>query len=92
VWIGGGIPVLTQGAYDRWVNSYSAQIRGVAQRLATQGITVYPVQATGLEVGLLGTATTAPGSAKGSPEKDQLRPMTRENHCASGARWTSWPT
>ncbi len=79
VWIGGGIPVLTQGAYDRWVNSYSSQIRGVAQRLATQGITVYPVQATGLEVGLLGTATTAPGSAKGSPEKDQLRPMTREN-------------
>ena len=25
VWIGGGIAVLTQGAQDRWVNSYSAQ-------------------------------------------------------------------
>ena len=79
VWIGGGIPVLTQGAYDRWVNSYSSQIRGVAQRLATQGITVYP-----------GSGDGAPGwtsrhrhdrarVGKGSPEKAQLRPMTREN-------------
>jgi VWFA-related protein len=79
VWISGGIPVLTQGAHDRWVTSYASQVRNLGQRLATQGITVYPVQATGLQVGLLGTSTTAPGSSKGSPEKDQLRPMTREN-------------
>ena len=65
VWISGGIAVLTQGAQDRWVNSYSSQVRGLAQRLATQGITVYPVQATGLQVGILGTNTTAQGSSKG---------------------------
>ena len=79
VWISGGVAVLTQGAQDRWVNSYASQVRGLAQRLATQGITVYPVQATGLQVGILGTNTTAQGSSKGQEEKMQLRPMTREN-------------
>jgi VWFA-related protein len=79
VWISGGIAVLTQGAQDRWVNTYATQVRGLAQRLATQGITVYPVQATGLQVGMLGTNTTAPGSSKGQEEKMQLRPMTKEN-------------
>lgn len=79
VWISGGLAVLTQGAQDRWVNSYSSQVRGFAQRLATQGITVYPVQATGLQVGILGTSTTAQGSSKGQAEKAHLRPMTREN-------------
>ena len=79
VWISGGIPVLTQGAHDRWVTSYASQVRGLGQRLATQGITVYPTQATGLQLGFLGTSTTAPGSSKGQEEKMQLRPMTREN-------------
>jgi VWFA-related protein len=79
VWISGGLALLTQGAQDRWVTSYSSQVRTLAQRLATQGITVYPVQAIGLQVGLLGTNTTAAGSSKGQAEKMQLRPMTREN-------------
>jgi VWFA-related protein len=79
VWISGGLAVLTQGAQDRWVNSYASQVRTLAQRLATQGITVYPVRATGLQVGILGTSTTAQGSSKGQPENQQLRPMTREN-------------
>ena len=51
----------------------------LAQRLATQGITVYPVQATGLQVGILGTSTTAQGSSRGQTGEAQLRPMTREN-------------
>jgi VWFA-related protein len=79
VWISGGLAVLTQGAQDRWVNSYASQVRGLAQRLATQGITVYPVQAIGLQVGILGTSTTAQGSSRGQAEKQQLRPLTREN-------------
>ena len=79
VWISGGVAVLGQGAQDRWVNSYASQVRGLAQRLATQGITVYAVHATGLQVGLLGTNTTAEGSSKGQPESERLRPMTREN-------------
>jgi VWFA-related protein len=79
VWISGGLAVLTQGAQDRWVNTYASQVRGLAQRLATQGITVYPVQAIGLQVGILGTSTTAQGSSRGQAEKQQLRPVTREN-------------
>jgi VWFA-related protein len=79
VWISGGLALLTQGAQDRWVNSYASQVRSLAQRLATQGITVYPVQAIGLQVGMLNTNTTAQGTSKGQAEKVQLRPMTREN-------------
>ena len=79
VWITGGLAMLTQGAQDRWVNSYSTQVRGLAQRLATQGITVYPVQATGLQVVPLNTSTTTAGSSKGQRESQQLRPMAREN-------------
>ena len=79
VWISGGISMLNQGAYDRWVTSYADQVRVLAHRLATQGITVYPVDARGLQVGFLGTNTTAPGTSKGQSEREQLRPLTREN-------------
>lgn len=78
VWIGGGIPTLTQGARDRWVNDYTPEIRGVARRLATQGITVYPSQASALKVGLLGT-TTAVGEDANRAQLEKLRPMTRQN-------------
>ena len=70
---------MTQGAQDRWVNSYASQVRGLGQRLATQGVTVYPVRATGLQVGFLDTASTAPGSSNGAPVNSQFRPMTRES-------------
>jgi len=79
VWISGGIPIVTQGARDRWVNSYSSQVRGLGQRLATQGITVYPVQATGLQMNILGISSTAEGASRGQVESAHLRPMTREN-------------
>ena len=79
VWVSGGIPIITQGAFDRWVTTYSSEIRGLAQRLATQGITVYPVQASGLRVGFLETASTAPGASKGQVESRHLRPLTREH-------------
>jgi len=78
VWISGGIPTLTQGARDRWVSDYTPEIRGAARRLATQGITVYPSQASALKVGLLG-ATTAVGDGANRAQLDKLRPMTREN-------------
>ncbi len=78
VWIGGGIPMLTQGARDRWVSDYTPEIRGVARRLATQGITVYPAQASALKVGLLG-ATTALGDGANRSQLDKLRPTTRES-------------
>jgi hypothetical protein len=54
VWISGGVPVVTFGARDRWTINYEPQIRAVAQRLASQNIAVYPVQASALQVGLSG--------------------------------------
>jgi VWFA-related protein len=78
VWISGGIPMLTQGARDRWVSDYTPELRGLARRLATQGITVYPTQASALQVGLLG-ATTAGGDGANRAQLDKLRPLTREN-------------
>jgi VWFA-related protein len=78
VWISGGIPMLTQGARDRWVSDYTPEIRGMARRLATQGITVYPSQASALKVGLLGS-TTAVGDGANRAQLDKFRPMTREN-------------
>ena len=77
VWISGGVPVLTYGARDRWTINYEPQIRAAAQRLASQNVAVYAVQASGLQVGLLGTASTAEGTSRG--QTDQLRPMTRES-------------
>jgi len=46
VWISGGIPNLAGS--DGWVTSYEDDIRELAQRLASQGITMYPADATGL--------------------------------------------
>jgi VWFA-related protein len=77
VWISGGVPVLTYGARDRWTVNYEPQIRAAAQRLASQNIAVYAVQASALRVGLLGTASTAEGASRG--QTDHLRPLTRES-------------
>jgi VWFA-related protein len=77
VWISGGVPILTSGARDRWVVNYEPRIREIAQRLASQGIAVYPVQASALQVGLLGTSSVAQGTSRG--QLSELRPMTREN-------------
>lgn len=48
VWITSGIPAL--GFSAGWGASYESLIRRMAQRLATQGTTIYPVDAKGLEV------------------------------------------
>ena len=78
VWISGGVPLMTQGARDRWMNDYAPQVRAVAQRLATQGIAIYPVQASALQVGILGT-TTSVGEGANRGQLAKLRPLTREN-------------
>jgi VWFA-related protein len=77
VWISGGVPVLTQGARDRWTSNDEPRIRTVAQRLASQGIAIYPVQASALQVGLLGTTSVAEGTGRGQTSK--LNPLTREH-------------
>jgi VWFA-related protein len=48
VWITPGTPLMSLGASDRWLTSYEAAMLNVARRMATQGITVYPVEAFGI--------------------------------------------
>ena len=70
---------MTQGARDRWVNNYAPQVRAVAQRLATQGIAIYPVQASGAASGHSGNDYFGCRRGEPWPAREKLRPMTREN-------------
>lgn len=76
VWISGGIPILMTQARDRWPAGYEAAIRATAQRLASQGIAIYPVQATGLKAPAMGTSGTARGSGSGQDPARVHRPLT----------------
>ena len=62
VWISGGMPSMTQGARDRWLNNYaSAGARHWHSASRLRVSTIYPVQASRLQVGILGTAAVAEG-------------------------------
>jgi VWFA-related protein len=77
VWISGGTPAMTQGGRNRSLNDYTSELRQLAQRLATQGVTVYPVRATRPPAGVPGTSTPAPASDKGAPSAiDMLAEVT----------------
>ncbi len=41
VWVGGGMPILTSPG--NWIESHAPRMRQAAQRLATQGVAIYPV-------------------------------------------------
>ena len=65
VWITSGMPVMLKGVVSR---NYEPQIRQMAQRLANQGIAVYPVDAKGLcRQGDLRTTEQADGSHDAPP-------------------------
>ena len=74
VWISGGLAVLHTGR----AGSLGQQLRVSGARpgaaAGDAGITVYPVQAAGLQLGILGTRTTAPSSSKGQDGKGGLAP------------------
>ena len=48
VWITPGTPMTSMGAGDKWVANYEKAVRALARRMATQGITLYPVEAFGI--------------------------------------------
>lgn len=75
VWLTGGLPVLMTQARDRWPKDYETAIRTTAERLASQGIAIYPVQATGLKSVDLGTSSTATGTGFGQANIP-VRPYT----------------
>lgn len=67
IWITPGTPTVMVGAGDPWLKSYEAAIRNTAYRMATQGITVYPVEATGIRAPALGLNPAARGNTRGTP-------------------------
>jgi VWFA-related protein len=85
IWITGGIPIITDNSSDRWPRLYDAAIRTTAQRMASQGITIYPVMATGLMPIDMATSSTSAKSSFG--QKSELaRPTTKQ------AEMRTWST
>ena len=72
VWITGGTPTVFAGVRDPWSKSYTQAIRTVAQRLASEGISIYPVVATGITPVDLGTSSTGRGSSAGQATSDVM--------------------
>jgi VWFA-related protein len=78
VWISSGMPLLTTGTRDPWPRSYETAVRGLARRLASEGITIYPVEATGLTPVEMGTSSVARGSGFGQGSQDaHLGPLAK---------------
>jgi VWFA-related protein len=78
VWISSGTPLLTTGTRDPWPKSYETVVRGLAQRLASEGITIYPVEATGLTPVDMGTSSVSRGSGFGQGSQDaHLGPLSK---------------
>jgi VWFA-related protein len=65
VWIGNGIPIHSNAAGFLQIND--TLFRGTARRLASQGVTVYPVAAQGLLAPAMLTGSTARGASRGGP-------------------------
>jgi VWFA-related protein len=79
IWITGGTPTIFAGVRDPWPKSYTPAIRSLAERLATEGIAIYPVVATGIRSVDLGTSSTGRGSSMGQATNDvmsNLHPQT----------------
>ncbi len=70
IWISGGTPTLFAGVRDPWPKSYEKDIRAMAQRIASEGIAMYPVVATGLTSVDMATSSIAKGSGFGQATDD----------------------
>jgi VWFA-related protein len=78
VWISGGVPIFATMARDRWTVSYETAMRKVAERLASQGVVVYPVQAAGLQGTDVGLSSTARHSSY-DQQSSVVKPLTTYN-------------
>lgn len=73
VWITAGTPIVTVGGGDPRLKSYERAIRDTAQRLASQGVTIYPVEATGLKPLDMKLNANARGDSRGTISPVQQR-------------------
>jgi hypothetical protein len=65
VWIGTGIPI--HSTYNGFLEIHARAFRRTAQRLVSQGIAIFPVDAKGLLPPSQGTTATGMRSTKGGP-------------------------
>jgi VWFA-related protein len=65
IWMTSGVPAISAATRDPWPENYVGALRRVAQRLATQGIAMYPVEATGVRPLYLNVNAGVRGSTRG---------------------------
>ena len=65
IWMTSGVPMISAQTRDPWPENYVASLRRVAQRLASQGIAMYPVEAAGVRPLYLNVNAGVRGSTRG---------------------------
>ena len=65
IWMTSGVPMISAQTRDAWPENYVASLRRVAQKLATQGIAMYPVEAAGVRPLYLNVNAGVRGSTRG---------------------------
>lgn len=65
IWMTGGVPLMTQEGRDPWPANFAPAMRRLAQRLATQGVAMYPVEAAGVRPPYLNVNADVRGSSRG---------------------------
>ena len=65
IWMTSGVPAISADSRDPWPKNYIASLRSVAQRLASQGIAMYPVEAAGVRPLYLNVSAGVRGSTRG---------------------------
>ena len=65
IWMTSGVPMISGQTRDPWPENYVNTLRRVAQRLASQGIAMYPVEAAGVRPRYLNVNAGVRGSTRG---------------------------
>ena len=65
IWMTGGVPMIAQEGRDPWPANFAPAMRKLAQRLATQGVAMYPVEAAGVRPPYLNVNADLRGSTRG---------------------------
>ncbi len=65
IWMTSGVPAISAETRDPWPQNYITSLRRVAQRLASQGISMYPVEAAGVRPLYLNVNAGVRGSTRG---------------------------
>ena len=65
IWMTSGVPTTSSQTRDAWPENYIASLRRAAQRLASQGVAMYPVEAAGVRPLYLNVSASVRGSSRG---------------------------